>query len=189
MPKWDWQYDEQGNKRPVPFEDGLKALFPLPGWKIFLSALALASLGAFGTTIAYHRGLAHRALKLNPIVEQFLAALLRRKEFAAFETFHFAGHALSRGEDMSEAICDAVGLPYSRIGSFPWLALWALAPFVTVFREMLEMRYLWQREVMLDNRKLVAVLGAEPHTDLRDAVHDTLEALGCMEPVRHRVMA
>jgi hypothetical protein len=33
MPKWDWQYDEQGNKRPVPFEDGLKALFPLPGCK------------------------------------------------------------------------------------------------------------------------------------------------------------
>ena len=33
MPKWEWQHDEQGNKRSVPFEDGLKTLFPLPGWK------------------------------------------------------------------------------------------------------------------------------------------------------------
>ena len=134
-------------------------------------------------------GVGHAWAYLPDFAEAIARLVLRRKEFAAFETFHFAGHAMSRGENMAEAICDAVGLPYSRIGSFPWLALWALAPFVTVFREMLEMRYLWQREVMLDNRKLVAVLGAEPHTDLRDAVHDTLEALGCMEPVRHRVMA
>src|SRR6184192_337698 len=47
-------------------------LFPLPGWKIFFSALALAALGGFGTTIGFHRGLAHRAVKLNPVVEQFL---------------------------------------------------------------------------------------------------------------------
>ena len=47
-------------------------LFPIPGWKVFLTALALASMGAFGTTIAYHRSLAHRAVKLNPIVEQVL---------------------------------------------------------------------------------------------------------------------
>ena len=47
-------------------------LFPIPGWKIFLWALSFASAGALGTTVAYHRGLAHRAVKLNPIVEQVL---------------------------------------------------------------------------------------------------------------------
>jgi len=47
-------------------------LFPLPGWNVFLSALLLAGMGAFGTTIAYHRALAHRSVKLNPIVEQLL---------------------------------------------------------------------------------------------------------------------
>jgi nucleoside-diphosphate-sugar epimerase len=57
----------------------------------------------------------------------------------------------------------------------------ALSPFVESFRETLEMRYLWQRPLALDNRKLVAVLGSEPHTALHDAVHDTLEALGCLE--------
>ena len=47
-------------------------LFPLPGWKVFLSALALAAAGGFGTTIGYHRALAHRAVKLNPVIEQTL---------------------------------------------------------------------------------------------------------------------
>jgi fatty-acid desaturase len=47
-------------------------LFPIPGWKVLLTALVFASVGGFGTTIAYHRALAHRAVKLNPIVEQLL---------------------------------------------------------------------------------------------------------------------
>jgi fatty-acid desaturase len=40
-------------------------LFPLPGWRILLGAVALAWIGGLGTTICYHRALAHRALKLN----------------------------------------------------------------------------------------------------------------------------
>jgi stearoyl-CoA desaturase (delta-9 desaturase) len=48
------------------------ALFPIPGWKVFLCSLGFAAAGALGTTVAYHRGLAHRAVKLNPIVEQVL---------------------------------------------------------------------------------------------------------------------
>jgi len=47
-------------------------LFPLPGWKVFLSFLGLAALGGLGTTVAFHRGLSHRAVRLNPIVEQIL---------------------------------------------------------------------------------------------------------------------
>ena len=45
-------------------------LFPLPGWKVFLAAVAATALGGFGTTIAYHRALAHRA------VRHFLPGLL-----------------------------------------------------------------------------------------------------------------
>ncbi|HLI78670.1 MAG TPA: fatty acid desaturase [Candidatus Binataceae bacterium] len=47
-------------------------MFPLPGWPIFLGALALAWIGGIGTTVCYHRAIAHRALKLNPIVRQIL---------------------------------------------------------------------------------------------------------------------
>src|SRR5487761_294279 len=47
-------------------------LFPVPGWKIFGITLLLSSAGGLGTTVCYHRLLAHRTLKLNPIVEAVL---------------------------------------------------------------------------------------------------------------------
>ena len=46
--------------------------FPVPGWIVFLAALAMACCGALGTTVGYHRALAHRSVKLNPVVEQIL---------------------------------------------------------------------------------------------------------------------
>lgn len=46
--------------------------FPLPGWRIFLAAAALSWLGGIGTTVCYHRALAHRALKLAPWLERSL---------------------------------------------------------------------------------------------------------------------
>lgn len=46
--------------------------FPLPGWRIFLTAFFFACLGGLGTTLGYHRNLAHRAVKLHPAIEQFL---------------------------------------------------------------------------------------------------------------------
>jgi len=47
-------------------------LFPLPGWRIFLTAWALAWIGGVGTTVCYHRAITHRALKLNPVVRAIL---------------------------------------------------------------------------------------------------------------------
>ena len=69
-------------------------------------------------------------------------------------------------------------MPFS--GSFPWVLAFAASPFVTVVREMLELRYLWQRPVRLDNAKLIAFLGAEPHTPIDAAVRATLVGLGCL---------
>ena len=56
-----------------------------------------------------------------------------------------------------------------------------LSPFVETFREMREMRYLWKRPVKLDNSKLVAFLGHEPHTPLDIAVRATLAGLDCID--------
>jgi nucleoside-diphosphate-sugar epimerase len=45
---------------------------------------------------------------------------------------------------------------------------------------MLEMRYLWKTPVRLTNDRLVAELGAEPHTPLERAVRTTLEDMRCL---------
>jgi fatty-acid desaturase len=47
-------------------------LFPLPGWRLLGLALAVTTMGGIGTTVYYHRCLAHRAVRLNPIVEGIL---------------------------------------------------------------------------------------------------------------------
>jgi len=54
------------------------------------------------------------------------------------------------------------------------------SPFVETFRELLEMRYLWQAEIRMQNHALNAVLGAEPHTALDEAIETTLFGLGCL---------
>ena len=47
-------------------------LFPLPSLPVFLIAIGGVMLGGFGTTVCYHRAISHRAVKLNPVLEQFL---------------------------------------------------------------------------------------------------------------------
>jgi hypothetical protein len=51
------------------------------------------------------------------------------------------------------------------------------APFNGFMRELAEMRYLWRTPLRLDNAKLCATLGAEPHTPLDEAVRRTLAVL------------
>ena len=58
------------------------------------------------------------------------------------------------------------------------LKLVALAsPFVEMFREVLEMRYLWNEPLRLDNARLVSAIGPEPHTPIDQAVKTALEGL------------
>jgi hypothetical protein len=63
----------------------------------------------------------------------------------------------------------------------PWTLLRLAAPFNVTLRELLEMRYLWQTPVRLDNTRLLAFLGKEPHTPLDVAVRTTLQGLGSAE--------
>jgi fatty-acid desaturase len=47
-------------------------LYPLPSLKILGITLLFTALGGFGTTVCYHRLLAHRTLKLNKVIEHLL---------------------------------------------------------------------------------------------------------------------
>jgi nucleoside-diphosphate-sugar epimerase len=73
-----------------------------------------------------------------------IARLLEREgELGRFEVFHFAGHGFARGVEIAEATQAAAGISAARIRRFPWFVIYLLSPFVAMFREMLEMRYLW----------------------------------------------
>jgi nucleoside-diphosphate-sugar epimerase len=117
-----------------------------------------------------------------PDLGETVARLLEREsELSEFEVFHFQGHHFERGVEIAEAICRVAGLEQPRIGAMPWWLLKLSSPFVTMLRELLEMRYLWQEEVRLDNSKLVEFLGEEPHTPIDEALRVTLTELGCLE--------
>ena len=92
------------------------------------------------------------------------------------------GHWDADGTQMQAAIRRASGMPELPVRRFPWWLATLASPLVPVFRELREMRYLWQRPVRLVNTRLLAVLGHEPHTPLDAAVGATLEALGCLRP-------
>jgi len=118
-----------------------------------------------------------------PDLSETFARLAERDEQSDFETFHFRGHWLPRGAEIAESIRRAAKLDAIRVSPLPWWALRLASPFVETLRETLEMRYLWHTPIELDNRRLLAVLGSEPHTPLDAAVHETLQGLGCLPAV------
>jgi nucleoside-diphosphate-sugar epimerase len=124
------------------------------------------------------RGVGHGWAYLPDLAEA-MAQLIERTPAEGFETFHFAGHFDADGSGMIEAIRRAAGRDL-KVKAFPWPLIILLAPTVVLFREMLEMRYLWQAPLKLDNAKLASVLGREPHTPLDEAVRTTLVELKCL---------
>ena len=96
------------------------------------------------------------------------------RPIAAYEVFHFQGHWFERGAEILERVCRSRGQSTRRIKPFPWWAVRLASPFVEASREMLEMRYLWQRAMRLDNAKLRALIGAESHTSIDAALEATL---------------
>ena len=70
----------------------------------------------------------------------------------------------------------------AKVKSFTWWLITAMAPFNATLHEMLEMRYLWEQAIQMDNAKLIDFLGHEPHTPLIEAVQNTLIGQGCINP-------
>lgn len=122
----------------------------------------------------------HAWAYLPDLAETMIRLIESEPKLAAFETFHFGGHWDADGTAMIEAIRRVTGNPEIPVKKFPWPLLTVLSPFVTLFREMHEMRYLWEQPLRLDSTRLSNVLGGEQHTPLDEAVRNTLMGLGCL---------
>ncbi|WP_027797744.1 NAD-dependent epimerase/dehydratase family protein [Paraburkholderia acidipaludis] len=127
-------------------------------------------------------GTAHQWAYVPDVARTMVELIERRAALPAFATFHFGGHWDADGTQMAQAICRVArrhgAKPRQR--RFPWALVYAAAPFVTTLREVLEMRYLWREPLRLENARLVATLGREPHTPLDVAVAATLAGIGCL---------
>jgi nucleoside-diphosphate-sugar epimerase len=131
------------------------------------------------------RGIGHQWSYLPDVARTMVELLARRDSLESFAVFHMAGHWDADGSKMSESIQRVVARRTGRaprIKGFPWWLLSLASPFVATFREMREMRYLWRQPLRMDNSRLTAVLGKEPHTPLDEAVEATLIGLGSIAP-------
>jgi nucleoside-diphosphate-sugar epimerase len=116
------------------------------------------------------RGVGHAWAYLPDLAETMVRLAEQEARLGGFESFHFGGHWDADGTQMVEAIRGAAGDRALPVRRMPWWVLRLLAPVVPLFREMAEMRYLWQKPFALNNAKLLRFLGSEPHTPLEQAV-------------------
>ena len=122
----------------------------------------------------------HAWAYLPDLAETIVRLAAIEHELPAYDVYHFAGHFVPRGADFAEAIRRIGGQPEAKIKVAPWRLFRLLSPFVPLLRELLKMHYLWDVPVQLDNAKLVARIGEEPHTPLDDALTMTLRDLKCL---------
>jgi nucleoside-diphosphate-sugar epimerase len=141
-----------------------------------LNWLTVRSRGAVRSI--YKPGPSGHAFAYLPDLAETCARLIDREtDLADFEVFHFKGTWMADGDGLANAIRRAVGRPKLAVRPFPYIVVWAIAPFNETFRELLEMRYLWERPIGLSNDKLVAFLGEEPATPIDTALRAAIADL------------
>ncbi|HEX8612346.1 MAG TPA: NAD-dependent epimerase/dehydratase family protein [Telluria sp.] len=134
-------------------------------------------------------GVGHAWAYLPDLADTMVRLLEHEARLDTFESVHFRGHWDSDGTRMVDALRRVSGNPDLKLKRLPWALLALAAPFVAVFREMREVRYLWSEAFELDNAKLVRLLGSETHTPLEAAVRATLLGLGCLPEGAARAQA
>lgn len=131
-------------------------------------------------------GVGHQWAYLPDVAETMKRLIEQRADGPAFARFHFEGHWDADGSRMAETVRRVVVRRTGhtpRMTRFPWWVLPLGAPFVTLFREMMEMRYLWREPLYMSGTALAHALGRQgvPHTDWERAVEASLEAAGCLD--------
>ena len=98
---------------------------PLPGWRVILAATLLHYLGGLGTTISFHRAIAHKSVRLHPWVNNLLilfAMLNGSGSPLSWVAYHRLHHAKSDTPD---------DISSPRVGGFWWSHLrwlWQAGP-------------------------------------------------------------
>ena len=114
----------------------------------------------------------HAWAYLPDLAQAFVRVADRRAQLRGHHRLHFAGHTLT-GRALREALAQITGEPLRPAG-LPWPLIRLAAPFVPMWRELLVMRYLWQRPHALDDAALRALIGSVPQTPLPLALRSAL---------------
>lgn len=122
-------------------------------------------------------GVGHQWAYLPDVAESMVRLVERADRLPPFAVYHMEGFYDADGTEMVAAIQRVAGGKAKR---FAWWLIPLAAPFMTLMRELREMRYLWRKPLRMRNDRLVAELGSEPHTPIDEAVRTTLGAMGSL---------
>lgn len=128
-------------------------------------------------------GIPHAYAYLPDLAATFTGLLAIPERLHPHETVQFAGHWDATGTQMRDAVSRVVGRDVPE-HAFPWWMMRLAAPFGGFPKEALEIEPAWKHPMRLDNRRLVELLGIEPHTPLDQAIAATLSDMGCLAPPR-----
>lgn len=121
---------------------------------------------------------------LPDLARSFVRVAQERDRLPAFECLHVAGHHVTAQQWLHSftAIAAEQGwLPDAgalRVGQLPWPLLRMAGVVAPTFAALAAMRYLWSTSHRLDNTRLRALIGDEPHTPFDQAVRQALADLG-----------
>jgi len=120
--------------------------------------------------------IAHDWAYLPDMTRAAALILAREDELQTFERFHFSSYRLTGKAfiDTVRAVSRNPRLPVKRL---PWLVIRIAALFASLPRELLEMRYLWQKPLLLDDRRLQAFLGGFEATPIEVALRTSLAGM------------
>jgi nucleoside-diphosphate-sugar epimerase len=118
------------------------------------------------------------------LARAFVALAARCAQLPLFSTFHFEGYTLT-GNDWLRglgAMAATEGFTKSnsdlKLGGIPWGLMKLGSPFVPIWRELIEMKYLWEVPHALNGDALARALGAAPEiTPFPDALRAALREL------------
>jgi nucleoside-diphosphate-sugar epimerase len=125
---------------------------------------------------------AQHAWAYLPDLAQAMVRLAQQNSLPAFSEFQFPGHAVT-GEEFLAALTSAAtslgvtpvkGFKHSRL---PWPLIRVGSWVVPMWRELVEMEYLWRVPHALDGSDLQRQIGELPATPLVDALTQALRAL------------
>ena len=123
---------------------------------------------------------------LPDLARTFVALAQVRHSMPAFESLHFRGHTLTGADWVRalEPLARQQGWLKAdqplRVRGLPWPLIHALGTVMPSWGALSALRYLWTQPHELDNRRLRALIGTEPHTPWPTALHTTLLDLRLM---------
>ena len=119
--------------------------------------------------------LVHEWAYLPDLVAALVRLVTDRDTLEPFDTFGFAGHAVT-GEELTQAISKASDR-LLKVESMSWWLIHGLRPFLALPSELSEIAYLWQQPHRIAGDKLRSAIGAIRRTPLDVAVRRTLREL------------